>query len=138
MQFTIRSHFINISINSKQLVNKLFHICDTTLAAAGVDVSQGQFLNESKLQVQVEDIVFNLEVHNLLMSKKPLKVYAEPLEMEQILANPLPDIYPLSPSLGIFESNIYRPEQLFRKSDRSCMCIDDHGNPTVFLLPFQL
>ena len=104
---------------SQQLIAKLFHIADTTLAKEGADILQSQFVNEVKiktpLKLNKESLLFDLNVGHLLFNNKPLQPYTDPEFRSEFLLNPLPSIYPVNPTINITERNIYRMEHSFRK-----------------------
>lgn len=102
---------------NQQLLAKLFHIADTTLAKKGANILQTQFVNEVKirtpLKLDKESLLFDLNVSHLLFNKKPLQPYADSEFRTEFLSKPLPSIYPVNPTISIFEQNIYRMEHLF-------------------------
>jgi len=102
---------------NQQLIAKLFHIADTTLAKEGADILQSQFVNEVKiktpLKLNKESLLFDLNVGHLLFNNKPLQPYTDPEFRSEFLLNPLPSIYPVNPTINITERNIYRMEHSF-------------------------
>jgi len=100
-----------------QLLAKLMHITDTTLAKQGANVLQSQFINEVKIKTPLKlnegSLLFDLNVSHLLFNKKPLQPYTDSDSRTEILSKPLPSIYPMNPTISVFEKNIYRLENLF-------------------------
>ena len=96
------------------------HITDTTLAKQGANVLQSQFINEVKIKTPLKlnegSLLFDLNVSHLLFNKKPLQPYTDSDSRTEILSKPLPSIYPMNPTISVFEKNIYRLENLFRKN----------------------
>jgi len=118
----LNSFFSITKINSyfsQQVLAKLFHIADTTLAKTDVDVTQTQFVNEVKIRTHLrlnkEPLLFNLDVSHLLFNKNRLQPYTDSGLRNELLSKPPPSIYPVNPTVSIFEQNIYRMEHLFRK-----------------------
>lgn len=105
---------------STQLLTKLFHICDTQLVSEGVDVTQTQLTSELSIKAPLEvdggSIMFDLRPSMLAFNRKKLAPYADEAGRKEILARPLPSIYPLNRLLSVFETNIYRLEHTFRTS----------------------
>lgn len=104
---------------SEQLLTKLFHICDSSLAAEGVDVSQAHTTSQIGIQapltVDGDPLLFSLQVGRLGFNRKRLQPYADGATKAELLSRPLPSIYPLGRLLSIHQTNVYRMEHRFRQ-----------------------
>lgn len=115
----IFSFILSIIDNSTQLLGKIFHAADVSLANQDIDVSQNQFATEitvkASLSLDGQPCLFETRQNNLVFGRKPLQPYVDGERRAQLISKPLPSIYPLSRTVSIFEHNIYRLESKFRE-----------------------
>ena len=104
---------------STQLLSKLFQICDIQLASEGVNVAQLQIMpgasTQTPLKVDGGSLMFTLRPNLLGFGRNKLAPYFDETSRQELLAVPLPSIYPISRLLSAFETNVYRYEHKFRQ-----------------------
>lgn len=102
-----------------QLISKMFHTADSTLAGQNIDVTQQQFTSQimirALLTLEGRPSVFEARQNTLVFGKKPLQPYLDGEVKAEQLSKPLPDIYPLNRTISLHGKNIYRMEHKFRE-----------------------
>ena len=100
-------------------MTKMFHVCDTSLSKAGLNVLDNQLVEKVKtktgLSCRGDQLLFDLTVSHMVMGRQPLLPFADEPTRQQVLSSRLPDIYPLLSTVGVFERNVYNLEHFFRK-----------------------
>lgn len=115
-QFISTCHSLDYSV---QLISKMFHTADSTLAGQNIDVTQQQFTSQimirAPLTLEGRPSVFEARQNTLVFGKKPLQPYLDGEVKAEQLSKPLPDIYPLNRTISLHGKNIYRMEHKFRE-----------------------
>ncbi|EFX83442.1 hypothetical protein DAPPUDRAFT_301877 [Daphnia pulex] len=100
-----------------QLISKMFHTADSTLAGQNIDATQQQFTSQimirALLTLEGRPSVFEARQNTLVFGKKPLQPYLDGEVKAEQLSKPLPDIYPLNRTISLHGKNIYRMEHKF-------------------------
>lgn len=114
---------LNYISHSSQLLNKIFHIVDTTLVKQDVEVAQyhfnSEFTTRAPLILDGKPILFESFQNHVVLGRKPMPPYVDGELKAELLSKPLPSIYPLSRTVSIHGRNIYRLETKFRKFTRN-------------------